>query len=225
MSIQVETPWDCPACKKRNITTRWQTVNVSVNPEIAAKVADGSLFSVTCEHCESQGRFNYSMQYHDQERKRYCFYHSPQEPVTRDTKKALQFAEREFGRSYQLRRVYDLDSLIELASIWRDGLDDVAMLCHRLMLAAEIMGMKGSYPPILRYMGRGLEPGQDPEDEMFDYIAVLKESEPPLTVHAPAYKYLRLVDMVLDGRTRFFPAGKCGEWTDQTALQIVKRFR
>lgn len=55
----------CPKCKEKMEVTLWDSVNSKLNPEAAAKIADGSIFNCTCRHCEHTFSLFYPIVYVD----------------------------------------------------------------------------------------------------------------------------------------------------------------
>jgi hypothetical protein len=55
----------CPACNTEGSYTVWDSVNVTLDPELKSKVMDGSLFTWVCPNCKKSFKAPYSFLYHD----------------------------------------------------------------------------------------------------------------------------------------------------------------
>jgi len=59
----------CPKCHRRSSFTIWDSVNVSLNPELKEKIIDQSLFNFNCPSCRTDALVQYPLIYHDMDRK------------------------------------------------------------------------------------------------------------------------------------------------------------
>lgn len=59
----------CPHCSNKGDFTIWQEVNTALNPEMADKVRDLSLFEWKCPKCGKTLSIQYPFQYHDGKRR------------------------------------------------------------------------------------------------------------------------------------------------------------
>ena len=59
----------CPKCRRRSSFTIWDSVNVSLNPELKEKIIDQSLFNFNCPSCQTDVLVQYPLIYHDMDRK------------------------------------------------------------------------------------------------------------------------------------------------------------
>lgn len=216
MTIEIPAPWVCSACGAENMGTMWQSVNVTVNPELAERILDGSLFAVRCQQCSRSGYFNYSVHFHDMERHHYYFYHSPREQMTQRDRESFEDMSQQFGPAYLFRHVYDPNHFLEMVRIWHDDLDDMAMLCFRLLLGFQVEQAQGVYPILLQYQHRIAGP-----EVKFAYTVLLTEDSEPMAMMAPAYLYANLLPKVEQLKPRFFPGGKWIDWTKKTASQLL----
>jgi hypothetical protein len=217
MTMESRSAWKCPACGAENVSTIWPTVNAKVSPELAVRVQDGSLFRVQCIRCSHIGQLNYTTQYHDMAHARYCMYTSPEQLQRRDYQ-FMESAARDYWSHYELRCVYDLDSLIELACIWRDSLDDITMLCVRLMLMVEVEQAKGVIPSLLRYL-RKID---GKEGRTLEYLVILGDDGEEFTMQTADTLYHVLFPKVERSRTTFCPAGQWIDWTPDTAMKVLQ---
>ncbi|SEK34078.1 CpXC protein [Pseudobutyrivibrio ruminis] len=64
MSLESVEIIDCPKCGKSSEFTIWQSLNTVLNPEMKAKVMDGSIFKFTCPHCQEVTNIQWDFVYH-----------------------------------------------------------------------------------------------------------------------------------------------------------------
>lgn len=68
MSKQVETEFVCPQCEKPGKAHIYQSVNVTLSPELKEKVLNFELFLASCPHCDAQLAVTNHFLYHDMDR-------------------------------------------------------------------------------------------------------------------------------------------------------------
>ncbi len=59
----------CPKCNKKIPCVIYDSINVTLDPELKEKLLDTSLFHVTCPHCHKTFTHHYPFLYHDMEKK------------------------------------------------------------------------------------------------------------------------------------------------------------
>ena len=59
----------CPYCGKNSNFTIWDSVNITVNPELKEKTLDQSLFNFHCPTCKKDTLVQYPVIYHDMDKK------------------------------------------------------------------------------------------------------------------------------------------------------------
>lgn len=52
-------PVTCPSCGKDSDFTVWESINTMLDPEMKAKVRDGSAFTFECPHCGAEVQVEY----------------------------------------------------------------------------------------------------------------------------------------------------------------------
>ena len=65
MSIINEALAPCSKCGQQTKVTVYRSIHISENPELKAKVKDGSLFLWECPHCGQVNVAKYETLYHD----------------------------------------------------------------------------------------------------------------------------------------------------------------
>jgi predicted RNA-binding Zn-ribbon protein involved in translation (DUF1610 family) len=69
MSKNHQREIQCPKCGRKSSFTIWDSVNVSLNPELKEKIIDQSLFNFHCPSCKKNVLVQYPLIYHDMDRK------------------------------------------------------------------------------------------------------------------------------------------------------------
>lgn len=137
----------CSACKEQHEITYFSGINTAEEPELKARVKDGSLFLWECPHC---GKTNLSVGqtiYHDPEEK-LMIWLLPEGLVPEDKVRAVEESlesAAETLEGYNFRRVGDVGSLIEKVNIFDAGLDDTVMEMVKYVTKMEL-AEKGGKP-------------------------------------------------------------------------------
>jgi hypothetical protein len=159
------------------------------------------------------------MHYHDTTNQRYCMYRSAHERRKKHDRQFMDSVAAEYRPEYELRCVYDLASLIELACIWRDDLDDMTMLCVRLMLTGQVEQEQGKWTSSVRYL-RQVE-GEEGMGQ--EFLVVYADQPHSCTMRTPDSLYRTLLPRTQQSKPSLFPAGRWIDWTVLIASQVVKQ--
>ena len=119
----------CSSCGEKHEVTYYSGINTAEEPELKARVKDGSLFLWECPHCGKTNLVSGQTIYHDPEEKLMIWLLPPgfvSEEKVRLIEKSLTSAS-ETLEGYTFRRVEDVGSLIEKVNIFDAGLDDTIM--------------------------------------------------------------------------------------------------
>ena len=125
MSIINEALAPCSKCGQQQTVTVYRSINVSENPELKAKVKDGSLFLWECPHCSQVNLARYETLYHDPSAKLMVWL-IPSGEISETQMQAITMHTKAMG-GYTLRRVNDMGSLMEKVLINDAGLDDIVV--------------------------------------------------------------------------------------------------
>jgi len=119
----------CSSCGEKREIPLYSGINVAVEPELKARVKDGSLFLWECPHCGKTNLAAGQTIYHDPEERVMIWLLPsgtlPEESVKVIEKSLLDASETLEG--YTFRRVDDVGSLIEKVNIFDAGLLDTAI--------------------------------------------------------------------------------------------------
>ena len=113
---------NCSRCGKQTEVELRQSINTALDPELKARVRDGSLFVWECPACGSRNLLKYQTLYHDPEARLMVWLL----PEGQEPPKEVADAVKEL-EGYTLRRVREVGDLVEKVNIHEAGLDDVAM--------------------------------------------------------------------------------------------------
>ena len=124
MSLENIHKVHCPSCKAENEVNIWDSINVTLDPEIKPELLNGKIFKYNCIKCNFEFKLEYPFLYHDMDKKIMIWYSKEQGIMPK--------IEKLIDGSYpgRLRRVYEKSRLIEKINIIDDCLDD--MIIERL---------------------------------------------------------------------------------------------
>lgn len=125
MSIINEALAPCSKCGQQHKIIVYRSINTADNPELKAKVKDGSLFLWECPHCGQVNLAKYETLYHDPALK-VMFWLIPAGEISESQMQAITMHTKAMG-GYTLRRVNDMGTLMEKVLIAEAGLDDVVL--------------------------------------------------------------------------------------------------
>ena len=135
MSIINEALAPCSKCGQQHKITVYRSINIADNPELKAKVRDGSLFLWECPHCGQVNLAKYETLYHDPSAK-VMFWLIPAGEISESQMQAITMHTKAMG-GYTLRRVNDMGTLMEKVLIADAGLDDVVLeMCKYVISTA-----------------------------------------------------------------------------------------
>ena len=137
MSIINEALAPCSRCGQQHKVTVYRSINISENPELKAKVHDGSLFQWECPHCGQVNLARYETLYHDPEA-RLMIWLIPEGEISETQMQAITMHTKAMG-GYTLRRVNDMGSLMEKVLISEAGLDDVVLEMCKYVTRMEML--------------------------------------------------------------------------------------
>ena len=129
----------CPKCQHKGEYERWDSINVTLDPEMEEKVYSGQAFLWKCPACGAQYYLPYDTLYHDMKNKFMIFFF-------RDAPEADQRYQptglpdvSSFDEAYRFRVVYnDFYALQEKILIFHLGLNDVVIERLKYMITHEV---------------------------------------------------------------------------------------
>lgn len=143
----------CSSCREKHEIIYYNGINTAEEPDLKARVKDGSLFLWECPHCGKTNLASGQTIYHDPEERLMVWLLPPGivgEDKVRIIEESLMKASEEL-EGYSFRRVDDVGSLIEKVNIFDSGLDDTAIeMCKyvtKMELAEKGGGTEASDAP------------------------------------------------------------------------------
>jgi len=145
-------PVNCNHCHRPTQVEPVQRINTALDPELKARVRDGSLFVWECPFCGARNLLKYQTLYHDPEARLMVWLLPEGQEPPKEVEEAVKQLE-----GYTLRRVREVGDLVEKVNIHEAGLDDVAMeMCKWVTcreLGAKNPGMLDAQLRFLRMEG------------------------------------------------------------------------
>jgi DNA-directed RNA polymerase subunit RPC12/RpoP len=112
----------CSHCGKQTEVELRQSINVALDPELKARVKDGSLFVWECPYCGHRNLARYQTLYHDPDAKLMVWLLPGAETPPKAVEEAVKDLE-----GYTLRRVREVGDLIEKVNIHDAALEDTVL--------------------------------------------------------------------------------------------------
>lgn len=212
MSRSFPAALTCVHCGERFEFLVWQSVNTTLSPGMVDKVARGDVFRVPCEHCNGINPVDYPLHYHDMAHSRYCVYMAD-EGGTESMRSALELAASLFSKTgdYSLWTVDSPRGLQELAMVWRDGLDDLAVLAAKTTLYMLTVS-RGAHSDFLGYVERGA-------DGCLVFEAVFGDGCAQRQMAAEDFEKYR--PFVASRRSSVAPPNTWAEWSLETGKRLL----
>jgi len=149
MSLSDEITFTCPACQHQQAFTTWQSINITLDPELKEKLLDRSLVTFRCEKCGHTAGVNQGLLYHDMNR-RVMIMLGCQSPDELESPEPLV---QTFQADYSLRLVGSMNELIEKVLLLDADLDDRAIEMFKLAVVANIEESQRGNNPQLFFSG------------------------------------------------------------------------
>ena len=137
MSIINEALAPCSKCGQQHKIIIYKSINTADNPELKAKVADGSLFLWECPHCGQMNLARYETLYHDPAGKLMVWL-IPAGEISEAQMQAITMHTKAMG-GYTLRRVNDMGTLMEKVLVAEAGLDDIVLEMCKYVTKLEML--------------------------------------------------------------------------------------
>ena len=139
MSTPTEKSITCPKCGARQVFLAWESVNVTLHPELKAQLLEGSLTRATCQQCGESAEVLYQILFHDPKKQLLIWlWQEPKDPETA----ALQLDR--LMSQYRLRLVRSRNELVEKILIFDAELDDRVVELVKLLL--RVQSSQGVHP-------------------------------------------------------------------------------
>ena len=179
----------CPECGETGDLPVYESVNVTLDPDLKNAVLDAGLFTWTCPLCGKNVRVSYPFLYHDM-RRRFMLRFDPDGSRDGLELASLTAASGLFrGSDYTLRTVQNYEQLLEKICIFDQELDDrVVELCKAVL----IRELAQEHPELS--IRRALTDVRDGRI----YVAFIDIDEDVFAIELPDDLYNRLYDLAYD---------------------------
>ncbi|MBO5179359.1 MAG: CpXC domain-containing protein [Clostridia bacterium] len=131
MSMQNEITLTCKECGHSQSFTMWNSVNVTLNPELNDKIKNQSLFKFRCEECGEEFTVEYPILYHDVNNK-FMVQYLPDTALEEDVEKfekeredAKEVLDQFTNMGYKFRTVRTRGNLISKIYTFENSLNDL----------------------------------------------------------------------------------------------------
>ena len=127
----------CPSCGRTGEFTRWDSINVDLDPEMRDQAKNGSIFMWTCPHCGKSFVVPYATLYHDMTRKLMVYY-IPNRP---EDGGGLNVSTDRFhfrmDEDYTHRCTYEIEDFMEKIVQLESGLDNRVIELLKLVMVGK----------------------------------------------------------------------------------------
>ncbi len=124
MSKTTTRKFKCMKCDEVYDIETFDSVNVTLDPDLKDKVSSGDIFYKECPHCHNTYMLEYPCLYHDMERKFMVWLMKEEIDANIKNMYTQVFNEQ---KQLTLRRCEDIKSFLEKIEIFNNGLDDRAI--------------------------------------------------------------------------------------------------
>lgn len=142
MSLEREETLICPACRAENRFRIYDSINVTLNPELKERVLDGSLFKLKCHACGGETVVRYDTLYHDMSADhplliQCCQKREGWEAINEQNENIrTMMREMKLSNEFPHRVVIGYNALRETIRIFDAGFDDRIMFAVKTAFAA-----------------------------------------------------------------------------------------
>ena len=146
----------CPSCRHTGEFTRWDSINVDLDPDMREKAKCGAIFTWTCPHCGETFTVPYATLYHDMKRNLMIYYL----PTRPENGKGLSISsfKHHFSHNpeYTYRCTYEIEDFMEKIAQLESGLDDRVIELLKMVVT-----------------GKNRRPADVPEDVVLRFVMVV----------------------------------------------------
>lgn len=160
MSKQNARTLNCPKCGAENQVILWDSVNVTLDPEMKARILEGDFFRHECQSCNCLAGLVYPFLYHDMDRK-LMVYLIPDGERTEEQERELRS-----GRGmdllpmademdYAMRIVGSPSDLMEKIKIFDASKDDRVIEISKFVAFSYLMEQVPDFKAVIAYFEKG----------------------------------------------------------------------
>jgi len=174
MSSSIEQAIACPKCGLKQTSTVWESVNVTLNPELKQRVLQRDLNQFNCTGCGHRATIASNLLYHDMERK-LMLWLVPVEGGKASPSVDMDPQLHALAETYTLRLIGSYNALLEKIRIFEDKQNDSFVELLKLVIESQ-----SKKPGNKRLLYGGLREIGDEEPEYQILFLELVPDGPPM---------------------------------------------
>src|SRR6266536_2569587 len=154
MSRKIMRRYRCPTCGHAQDFEQWDTINVTLNPELKAPLLSHQLTTFKCARCNRATPVEHNLLYHDMGKHFMVWLMGYNVDGTSLAAVATLLAQAARGDKYKLRRVHSFNDLIEKVLVLSDDIDDRVTELFKATLPQRLRPQSGRSSVTLFCLGR-----------------------------------------------------------------------
>ena len=111
----------CSHCNTKQKFTIWQSINVTLDPDLKKSLLSGDLTTLNCKRCGNKTGVDYDFLYHDMDKSLAVWLMREDDPESKEARSTFR------GLAETTRIVRTLHELFDKIKIFDDGLDDLGI--------------------------------------------------------------------------------------------------
>ena len=157
----------CPSCGHTGEFTRWDSINVDLDPDMREKAKCGAIFTWTCPHCGETFTVPYATLYHDMKRN-LMIYYLPTRPEDGKGLSISSFKHHfSLNPEYTYRCTYEIEDFMEKIAQLESGLDDRVIELLKMVMTGKNHPKDLPENAELRFVAAVPDNGGEPKTLMF----------------------------------------------------------
>lgn len=125
----------CPSCGEGQLFTIWDSINVSIDPDLKTQLLKGELATMRCRNCEEETHVEYDCLYHDMDRFLALWLKYPGDDVTAQIDPAMGGNFPDLTTKYVCRLIPSFHELLDKICIFDDGFTDHSIELLKLIIS------------------------------------------------------------------------------------------
>lgn len=227
----------CPRCGCPVPVRLYQSINVTVDPDLLDRVMDREINTFECGGCGQPVQVISPLLIHDMQRHWWFCLADPNTSGEDPESNARQFLDQigkvlgkmnlpvtEFMQTYRFRLVYSMNELVELIGICEDGYEDRTLILLKFIdllrqpPCPECQSPAGGAFYVPR---RWIPPGQPDRDKMLSFITPCSGCDMVRNWSIPAQSYHEFSKVVDTWPEEVFPKKKAFVLSQETLLKLA----
>jgi len=134
MSLSSVTKVKCPDCNHEQEIEIYQSLNVSLDPELKEKLINGDLTTFNCQKCRYETHFPINLLYNDMDEQILIYWLQSEEDTNAFLESQKKYSDNILHQMYKKRIVFSLGELVEKIAIFDADLNDKVIECCKMVL-------------------------------------------------------------------------------------------